>query len=203
MGFDFGRHGNVQVAYGLQSHYDSATVQTFGLSYSLSIGALGYLGFFASHSIAGEQDTSLLLNWTLALGDRRTLSASLQQSSGASGGFQATTSLQRDLPAGSGTGYRVALRRLGTVRHVSARDLCPLWGGLLGWADRDREPACGTSRGPGSCAGSLSVVGRIAGLGGQTSRVGASRVAGSAERRPLQSLGSCTVTCDVRVEGSA
>ena len=109
MGFDFGRHGNVQVAYGLQSHYDSATVQTFGLSYSLGLGALGYLGLFASHSIAGEQDTSLLLNWTLALGDRRTLGASLQQTSGASGGFQAATSLQRDLPAGSGFGYRASL----------------------------------------------------------------------------------------------
>jgi outer membrane usher protein len=109
LGFDFGRHGNMQAAYGLQSFYDSETVQTFGLSYSLSIGALGYLGLFASHSIAGNQDTSLLLNWTLALGDRRTLSASLQQSSGANGGFTATTSLQRDLPAGAGIGYRVSL----------------------------------------------------------------------------------------------
>ncbi len=109
VGFDFGRHGNMQVAYGLQSFYDSATVQTFGLSYSLNLGALGHLGLFASHSIAGEQNTSLLLNWTLALGDRRTVSASLQQSSGANGGFVATTSLQRDLPAGAGTGYRVAL----------------------------------------------------------------------------------------------
>jgi hypothetical protein len=70
MGFDFGRRGNVQVAYGLQSFYDSASVQTLGLSYSLSIGALGYLGLFASHSIADERNTSLLLNWTLALGDR-------------------------------------------------------------------------------------------------------------------------------------
>jgi outer membrane usher protein len=109
MGFDFGRRGNLQVAYGLQSFYDSATVQTLGLSYSLSMGALGYLGLFASHSIADQQDTSLLLNWTLALGDRRTLSASLQQTSAPNGGFQATTSLQRDLPAGSGVGYRVSL----------------------------------------------------------------------------------------------
>ncbi|MGB7904304.1 MAG: fimbria/pilus outer membrane usher protein [Steroidobacteraceae bacterium] len=109
LGFDFGRHGNMQVAYGLQSYYDSETVQTFGLSYSLSIGALGYLGLFASHAIAGDQDSSLLLNWTVALGDRRTLSASLQQSSGANGGFEARTSLQRDLPAGSGFGYRMSL----------------------------------------------------------------------------------------------
>jgi outer membrane usher protein len=109
LGFDFGRHGNMQVAYGLQSYYDSGTVQTFGLGYSLSIGALGYLGLFASHAIAGDQDSSLLLNWTLALGDRRTLSTSLQQSSGANGGFEARTSLQRDLPAGSGIGYRVSL----------------------------------------------------------------------------------------------
>jgi outer membrane usher protein len=109
MGFDFGRRGNLQAAYGLQSFYDSATVQTLGLSYSLSIGALGYLGLFASHSIADQQDTSLLLNWTLALGDRRTVSTSLQQTSGANGGFEASTSLQRGLPAGSGIGYRMSL----------------------------------------------------------------------------------------------
>jgi outer membrane usher protein len=109
VGFDFGRRGNIQAAYGLQSFYDSATVQTLGLSYALSLGALGYLGLFASHSIADQQDTSLVLNWTLALGDRRSLSASLQQASGANGGFQAATSLQRDLPAGSGIGYRVSL----------------------------------------------------------------------------------------------
>jgi outer membrane usher protein len=109
LGFDFGRHGNMQLAYGLQSYYDSETVQTFGLGYSLSIGALGYLGLFASHAIAGEQDSSLLLNWTVTLGDRRTLSTSLQQSSGTNGGFEASTSLQRGLPAGSGIGYRMSL----------------------------------------------------------------------------------------------
>ena len=109
LGYDLGRNGNVQVAYGLQSYYDSSTVQTFGLSYSLSLGSLGYLGIFASHAIAGTADSSLLLNWTMALGDRRTASASLRQSTGASGGFEAMTSLQRDLPAGAGTGYRVAL----------------------------------------------------------------------------------------------
>jgi outer membrane usher protein len=109
LGVDLGRRGNMQVAYGLQSYYDRNTVQTFGLSYSLSLGDLGYVGLFASHAIAGTQDSSLLLSWTLSLGDRRTLSASLQQSTGPSGGFEATTNVQRDLPAGAGIGYRVSL----------------------------------------------------------------------------------------------
>lgn len=109
LGYDLGRNGNVQVAYGLQSFYDSDTVQTFGLSYSLSLGSLGYVGLFASHAISGTTDSSVLVNWTMALGDRRNVSASLRQASGPTGGFEASTSLQRDLPAGAGMGYRVSL----------------------------------------------------------------------------------------------
>ena len=111
-GFNFGARGNGQLAYGLQSYYDSDTVQTLGLNYSVSLGTFGYLGLFASHSMAADSDTSLLLTWTMALGDRRTVSATLQQSSAPAdvgGGLQGNVTLQRDLPAGSGLGYRVAL----------------------------------------------------------------------------------------------
>ena len=57
-------------------------------------------------------ETNVLLTWTLSLGDRRTLSTSLQQSSAPAdfgGGFQGNVTLQRDLPAGNGLGYRMSL----------------------------------------------------------------------------------------------
>jgi outer membrane usher protein len=109
LGLDFGRGGSMQVAYGVQSYYDNPTVQTLGLSYSLSVGALGFLGFYASHAMTDDQDTSLLLSWTMPLGDRRTVSASVQKSTGANGDLEASTTLQRDLPAGSGIGYRASI----------------------------------------------------------------------------------------------
>ena len=112
LGFDFARYGNVQLAFGLQSFYDAASVQTLGLNYSLTLGRLGYLGLFATHATADETGTSLLLTWTLPLGERRTLSAALQQSSqpaSAGGGFEAYTSVQQDVPTDTGIGYRLAL----------------------------------------------------------------------------------------------
>ena len=111
-GFNFGAYGNGQLAYGLQSYYDSETVRTIGLNYSVALGTLGYLGLFASHTTSTDSDTNLLLTWTVSLGDRRTVSTTLQQSSAPAnfgGGFQGNVTLQRDLPAGSGLGYRMAL----------------------------------------------------------------------------------------------
>ncbi len=112
LGFDFLRYGTVQLAYGLQSFYDAASVQTLGLNYSLTLGRLGYLGLFATHATADEAATTVLLTWTLPLGERRTVSSALQQSSqpaDAGGGFEAYTSLQQDLPTDQGLGYRLSL----------------------------------------------------------------------------------------------
>jgi outer membrane usher protein len=112
VGFNFGAYGNGQLAYGLQSYYDSETVQTIGLNYAVTLGTLGYLGLSASHSMASDSDTNLLLTWTMSLGDRRTVSTTLQHSSApaaAGGGPQGSVTLQRDLPAGNGLGYRLAL----------------------------------------------------------------------------------------------
>lgn len=112
LGFNFGVYGNAQLAYGLQSYYDSETVKTVGINYSVALGVLGYLGLYASHTSATDSETNVLLTWTLSLGDRRTLSTSLQQSSAPAalgGGLQGNVTLQRDLPAGSGLGYRMSL----------------------------------------------------------------------------------------------
>jgi outer membrane usher protein len=87
-------------------------VETLGLNYSLTLGRLGFLGLFATHATAGEAATTVLLTWTLPLGERRTFSTALQQSSqpaGAGGGLEAYTSVQQDLPTDAGMGYRLSL----------------------------------------------------------------------------------------------
>ena len=105
IGLNFGTHGSLQMAYGLQSFHDAPSVETVGLSYSLSLRDYGYLGLFASSTASGEADSSVLLTWTLPLGDRRSVSSAVQyapaQADGKSG-FEAVTSAQRNLPSGSG-----------------------------------------------------------------------------------------------------
>jgi outer membrane usher protein len=111
-GFNLGQYGNAQLAYGLQSYYDADTAETIGVNYSVALGGLGYVGLYASQTLSNGGETNLLLTWSMALGDRRTLSASMQQSSVApelGGGFEGDVTLQRDLPAGSGLGYRMSL----------------------------------------------------------------------------------------------
>ena len=112
LGFDFGRYGNLQLSHGVQTYWSAPSSETSGLAYSQTLGAYGYLSFIASHATgAGESSTDLFLNWTMPFGERRTAAISLQQSSGASEseGFEAVASLQQSLPAGTGTGYYVAL----------------------------------------------------------------------------------------------
>ena len=110
-GWNLLRYGSIQLAYGLQSYHDADAVETFGLGYTVTLGRLGYLGLFGSVTHAEDSDSSLLLNWTLPLGNRRTFSSGLEHSAGAAGvgrGFAAHATLQRDLPSDSGLGYRLS-----------------------------------------------------------------------------------------------
>ena len=112
MGFDFDAYGTLQLAYGMQSFHDAATVATFGLSYSLALQRFGYLGLFATHTDSGATDSSILLTWTMPLGERRSASSAVQYSPdpvGSDGGLQAMATVQQNLPTGSGWGYNVSL----------------------------------------------------------------------------------------------
>jgi len=111
MGFNLGQYGNLQFSYGRQTTWSSPASETIGLSHSVTLGAYGYLGLVASHTINDGSSTDLFLNWTLPFGDRRTAALSLQHSPGATSGetFEAVASLQQSLPAGAGAGYYVAL----------------------------------------------------------------------------------------------
>ena len=112
MGFDFDAYGTLQLAYGMQSFHDAASVATFGLSYSLALQRFGYLGLFATHTDSGATDSSILLTWTMPLGERRSASSAVQYSPdpvGSDGGLQAMATVQQNLPTGSGWGYNVSL----------------------------------------------------------------------------------------------
>jgi outer membrane usher protein len=112
MGFDLGRRGNVQVSYGRQTSWTSPTNETLALSHSVELGAYGYLNFIASHSLGdGNASTDLFLNWTMAFGERRTASLSMQHSpdNRAGAAFEAVATIQQSLPPGSGTGYYASI----------------------------------------------------------------------------------------------
>jgi outer membrane usher protein len=155
-GMDLGRYGNAQLAYGVQSFYDDDTVQTLGFNYSLTLGALGFLGLYASHTDAGGSDTSLLLSWTMSLGERRTVSTLLQQSTASEelgGGFDATTTLQRDLPPGRGFGYRLS------VSSSDRQDAYAAWQGNAGTATVDYARRDGLSGVRVGATGALALTG--------------------------------------------
>jgi outer membrane usher protein len=112
VGFTLGARGNLQFVYGLQSYHDATSVKTLGVTYSLSLGGLGHLSLVVTQTSADARETNLLATWTMPLGDRRTWSTGVERSSApesAGGGFEAYTTLQRDLPVGSGVGYRMSL----------------------------------------------------------------------------------------------
>lgn len=155
-GMDLGRYGNTQLAWGVQSFYGSETVQTLGFNYSVTLGALGFLGLYASHTDAGESDTSLLLSWTMSLGERRTVSTLLQQSSAseeAGGGFDATATLQRDLPPGPGLGYRLS------ASSSDRLDAFAAWQGRAGTATVDYARRDGLSGVRVGATGALALTG--------------------------------------------
>ena len=111
LGFALGRYGNLQLSYGLQTHWSSARTETVGLSHSVTLGEFGFLSFVANHTRSEQDATDLFFNWTLPFGDRRSAALSVRHSPEAEGdeAFEAMASVQQSLPAGAGTGYYVAV----------------------------------------------------------------------------------------------
>ncbi len=156
LGFNLGQYGNAQLAYGRQSYYDADTVGTVGLNYSIGLGTLGYLGLYASYSAADTSDTNLLLTWSMPVGDRRTVSASLQRSSTPSaygGGVEGEVTFQRDLPVGRGLGYRASLST------AERQDASLAYQGSAGIATIDYSRRDGESGLRLGAAGALAVTG--------------------------------------------
>jgi outer membrane usher protein len=110
LGVDLQRFGSVQLAGGVQTYYDDAPVQTLGLTYGLALGSYGYVSLFATRAVATDSETTVLLSWTLPLGQRGSANTAVQRSATAAGdSLEAYASFQHDLPTDTGFGYRVSL----------------------------------------------------------------------------------------------
>ena len=109
VGFNLGRAGSLQLAYGRQSFWDAPSEDTLGISHSVTVGAYGFLSLIASQRFGEDDGLELFANWTMPFGERKTAAVALQHSGGdAPGdGFEAVASLQKNLPPGSGVGYRM------------------------------------------------------------------------------------------------
>ena len=97
-------HGSFGVSYANQANRGRDSVKLVSASYSLSLGRLGFLGFSTLHFLGDESKTVLGLNYTLPLDSLTTLSAG---ATGEGGSRQAQVQVQRNLPPGTGYGYRV------------------------------------------------------------------------------------------------
>jgi outer membrane usher protein len=106
-GLNLRRLGSMQVLYALQSNWNAGQVETLGLSYSVAVGAAGFLNLYASQSMANDSQSEILLTWTLPLGERRSASSALAYTDEGDGRseFRATATVQQNLPQGSGSGY--------------------------------------------------------------------------------------------------
>jgi outer membrane usher protein len=111
MGVGFGRWGSVQASFGQQTYWSGARAQSIGLSHSVDIGRYGYLGLIASRSTGEDTTHQVFLNWSMSLGERRSVGTSLQYAPDAGTGetLEAVATLQQALPTGSGAGYYVSL----------------------------------------------------------------------------------------------
>jgi outer membrane usher protein len=116
LGFDLGNLGSLHLAYGLQTFWSAPSEQMLGISHSVTLGAYGFLNFIANQSIGSNRATDLFLNWTLPFGERKTANVSLQHASDPGAGrdnFEAVATLQKGLPVGPGTGYRMLVSSAG------------------------------------------------------------------------------------------
>lgn len=83
---------------------DQADVDFVGVSYSRSLGRLGFLSVSGLHFFGADPSSLLMLSLTVPLTPRDSLSINAQSQAGDRGG---SIQFQHNLPAGSGVGYRL------------------------------------------------------------------------------------------------
>jgi len=99
-----GRFGSLALNYTHQDLRDQDDVELVGLSYSRSVGWLGYLSVSALRFLGGDSAPLFSLNLTVPLGAADSASFSGQTRAGDSRGM---VQYRRNLPAGNGVGYRL------------------------------------------------------------------------------------------------
>jgi outer membrane usher protein len=120
LGVNLLRHGTLTLAAARQDYWNAESLDTLGLSYSLSVGRWGYLSLSASQSRSRDTSNELFLNWTLPLEKSRSVNATLQHSPDPYGeDFEAVATFQQALPPGSGVGYTVSGSSTGNYQALA------------------------------------------------------------------------------------
>lgn len=96
--------GTLGLSHVRQDYRDEEDVELISASYSLSIRHLGFFRFALLRTLVPQSLTSLSLQFTVPLGERTSGSIEARREGGDQ---QTTVAVQRNLPAGSGYGYRV------------------------------------------------------------------------------------------------
>lgn len=111
-GVFLGEWGSFGIALVRQKHREAATTDVISATYSIGVSRYAFLSLSATRSLGNEASTLTSIFLTVPLGRQTTASAGFSTNRSASGGTQRETnlSLQQNLPAGEGYGYRLQLR---------------------------------------------------------------------------------------------
>lgn len=104
VGANAGDYGSLALSYARQDYRDREEVEVANASYSIRLGNLGFLSFSVLRVLSGEAKTAFSLNFTYVLGNRSSVSANAAHDAT---GSQALVQMKRNLPPGTGVGYRV------------------------------------------------------------------------------------------------
>jgi outer membrane usher protein len=108
--------GSFGLGYTHQDFRDREDVELVNATYSLSLGQWGFVSLSALHFLGGDGKTIFALNYTRPLDERTSVAAGY---TGERGSHQGQVQLQRNLPPGTGVGYRV-LAAAGDIDRLEA-----------------------------------------------------------------------------------
>ncbi|MDE2345440.1 MAG: fimbrial biogenesis outer membrane usher protein, partial [Gammaproteobacteria bacterium] len=105
IGAFLGRGGSVSLAYLDQDSPLYGQARLLTANYSVNVGTNGFFTANAFHSLTAVSDNGILLMFTMPFGERSNVSAGVQNQNGVDQGF---AQVQENLPAGTGSGYRLS-----------------------------------------------------------------------------------------------
>ena len=156
VGYQFDRYGTAAVTYVAQDFRAKDNVHVLSAGYSVGLGPWAFLSLTVAKTFGVHGDVALGATITVPLSDRTIAAASYNGVRNSSQGNSSDTSftLQRNLPAGEGYGYRIVAH---TNDEVTASGT---WQNNIGTYTLD------ASRFQGSNAARVSVAGGIGYVGG-------------------------------------
>ncbi len=147
-----GRFGSLSLASARQNYSDGDKVDLDSIREDFQIGRLGFLSLSVTRARAATSDTTFELTFTRSLGERR--SATLDATSDG-GREQALMQIQRNLPAGPGSGYRLSAGMDGSADGEAEYT----WQTGAGTYDLDAQRLLGETQESASAAGAVALLG--------------------------------------------